>query len=134
MRLHEKRKSIQYNHTVSTKSLESLCKWKLVAQLCPTLCNPTDCSPPGSSVPGILQVRILEWVAIPFSRRSFEPRNRIWVSCIAGRFFIIRAIRKTLADSLSRNKKRKNLGEFGHWILVYYKFRWSKCTAFLQAK
>ena len=42
----------------------------LVAQSCPTLCDPTDCSPPGSSVHGILQARILEWVAIPFSRGS----------------------------------------------------------------
>ena len=40
----------------------------LVAQLCPTLCNPTDHSPPGSSVHGILQARTLEWVAISFSR------------------------------------------------------------------
>ena len=37
----------------------------LVAQLCPTLCNPVDCSPPGSSVHGILQVRILEWGPFP---------------------------------------------------------------------
>ena len=41
----------------------------LVAQSCPTLCDPMDCSPPGS-VHGILQARILEWVAIPFSRGS----------------------------------------------------------------
>ena len=41
-----------------------------VTQLCPTLCNPVDCSPPGSSVHGILQARILEWVAISFSRGS----------------------------------------------------------------
>ena len=40
------------------------------AQLCPTLCDPTDCSPPGSSVHGILQERILEWVAISYSRGS----------------------------------------------------------------
>ena len=40
----------------------------LVAQSCLTLCDPMDCSPPGSSVHGILQARILEWVAIPFSR------------------------------------------------------------------
>jgi len=40
----------------------------LVDQLCPTLCNPRDCSPPGSSVLRILQARILEWVAMPFSR------------------------------------------------------------------
>ena len=42
-----------------------------VAQLCPTLCDPLDCSPPGSTVHGILQVRTLEWVAIPFSRGIF---------------------------------------------------------------
>ena len=40
----------------------------LVTQSCPTLCDPTDCSPPGFSVHGILQVKILEWIAIPFSR------------------------------------------------------------------
>ena len=43
----------------------------LVAQSCPTLCNPMDYNPPGSSVHGILQAGILEWVAIPFSRRFF---------------------------------------------------------------
>ena len=41
-----------------------------VAQSCPTLCDPMDCSPPGSSVHGILQARILEWVAISFSRNA----------------------------------------------------------------
>ena len=41
-----------------------------VAQSCPTLCNPMDCGPPGSSVHGILQARILEWVAIFFSGES----------------------------------------------------------------
>ena len=46
-----------------------------VTQLCPTLCDPTDCSPPGSSVHGILQARILEWVATPFSRGSSLPRD-----------------------------------------------------------
>ena len=47
----------------------------LVAQSCLTLCNPIDCSPTGSSVCGILQTRILEWVAIPFSRGSSRPRG-----------------------------------------------------------
>ena len=42
----------------------------LVAQLCPTSCDPMDCSPPGSSVQEILQARILEWVAISFSMGS----------------------------------------------------------------
>ena len=46
-----------------------------VAQLCPTLCDPVDCSPLGSSVHGILPARILEWVAISFSRASSQPRN-----------------------------------------------------------
>ena len=45
----------------------------LVAQTCLTLCNPMDCSPPDSSVHGILQARILEWVAIPFSREFPDP-------------------------------------------------------------
>ena len=46
-----------------------------VTQSCPTLCDPVDCSPPGSSVHGILQARILEWVAVPSSRGSSQPRN-----------------------------------------------------------
>ena len=47
----------------------------LVAHSCPTLCDPMDCSPPGSSVYGILQARILEWVAVPSSRGSSQPRE-----------------------------------------------------------
>ena len=47
----------------------------LVAQLCLTLCNPMDCSPPGSSVHGILQARILEWVAMSFPRGSFPTEG-----------------------------------------------------------
>ena len=46
-----------------------------VAQSCPTLCDPVDCSPPGSSAHGILQSRILEWVAISFSRGSSRPHE-----------------------------------------------------------
>ena len=53
-----------------------------------------DCSPPGSFVDGILQARILEWVAIPFSRWSFWPRGQILFSCIAGRFFTVWATRE----------------------------------------
>ena len=57
-------------------------------QSCPTLCDPMDCSPPGSSVHGILQARILKWVAIPFSKGSSQPRDQIsWGSCTAGGFF-----------------------------------------------
>ena len=72
-------------------------KWSEVkgAQLCLTLCDPMDCSPSGSSVHGVLQARILEWVAIPSSRGSSQSRDRIctsYVSCIAGRFLTCWAI------------------------------------------
>ena len=50
--------------------------------------RPTDCSPPGSSVHGILQARILEWLAFSYSRGS-SPRDQTWVSGIAGRFLPI---------------------------------------------
>ena len=59
-------------------------------QLCPTLCNPVDCRPSGSSVDGILQARILEWVAVPSSRGSSQPRDwtRIFMSpALAEGFF-----------------------------------------------
>ena len=49
---------------------------------CPTLCDPIACSPPASSVHGILQARILKWVAIPFSRGSSQPRYQTCVSYI----------------------------------------------------
>ena len=51
----------------------------LVNQSCLTLCDPMDCSPPGSSVHGMLQAKILDWVAIPFSRVSSWPRDQTWV-------------------------------------------------------
>ena len=47
----------------------------LVAQLCLTLCDPMDCSPPGTSIHGISQARILERIAISFSRASSQPRD-----------------------------------------------------------
>ena len=65
----------------------------LVAQSCPTLCDPMDCSPPASSAMGIFHARILEWVAMP-SRGSSQPRDQTGVSCIAGGFFTIWATRE----------------------------------------
>ena len=62
-----------------------------VTQLCLTLCNPMD-----YTVHGILQARILEWVAFPFSRGSFQPRDQTQVSYIAGRFFTNWANREAL--------------------------------------
>ena len=63
--------------------------WHLAcnAQSCLILCNLMDCSSPGFFVHGIVQGRIVEWIAIPFSKGSSQPRDWTWVSCIAGRFF-----------------------------------------------
>ena len=58
-------------------------------QSCPTLCDPIDGSPPGPAVPGILQARILEGAAMPFSRGSSQLRDWTQVSCIVGRLFTI---------------------------------------------
>ena len=81
----------------------SKCKhWKIlkvkseseVAQQCPTLWDPKDCSLPGSSSHGIFQARILEWIAISFSRRSSQPRDWTQVSHIVGQCFTIWATRE----------------------------------------
>ena len=66
----------------------------LVTQLCLTFCDPLDRSPPASSVHGILQARILEWTAVPFSRGSSQPRDWTQVSHVAGRLFTVWATRK----------------------------------------
>ena len=81
----------------------------LVAQLCLILCDPIACSSPGSSVHGILQARILEWVAIPSSRKSFQPRNQTQVSCIAGEFFTVWATKEAPCVGLrwKNNSNRK---------------------------
>ena len=63
--------------------------WVKVAQSCPTLCDPMD-----YTVHGILQTRILEWVAFPFLRGSSQPRDRTQVSHTAGRFFTSWATRE----------------------------------------
>ena len=69
----------QFYH-ISRPCMHAAC---LVTQLCLTLCDPQDSSPPGSSVHGISQARILEWVAISFSRGSSLPRDQTSVSCIS---------------------------------------------------
>ena len=60
-----------------------------VAQLGLTICDSMDCRPPDSSVHGIPKARILEWAATPFPNSPSQSRNQTWVSCVAGRFFII---------------------------------------------
>ena len=69
----------------------SHCAMWLVAQSCLTLCNPMDCT---SSVHRILQARTLEWVAMPSSRGSSQPRDRTQVCHIAGGFFTVWATRE----------------------------------------
>ena len=71
----------------------------LVAQPFPTLWDTKDCSLPGFSGYEILQARILEWIAIPFSGGSSRPRDQTQFSCIAGRFFIIWATREARVKS-----------------------------------
>ena len=68
-----------------------------------------DCSPPGSCVQEIFQARILEWVAISFSRESSQPRDQTQVSCTAGRFFTNWATREVLEEKKSKRKKSKRI-------------------------
>ena len=72
----------------------------LVIQSCLILWNHMDCSPVGSSVHGILQARILEWVAIPFSRRSSWARDWTQVSCTEARFSTVQVTRFWKCQSL----------------------------------
>ena len=89
----------------SLKALISYCVCAacLVGQSCLTLCDSVDYSPPGFSVHEILQARILEWAAIPFSRGSSPPRDWTGIYCIAGRFFIIWATREAQYHMLQSN-------------------------------
>ena len=68
-----------------------------LAQSCPTLCDPMDCSLPGSSIHGIFQARVLEWVAISFSRGSSWPRDQTQVYRIAGRCLTVWAAREVFS-------------------------------------
>ena len=80
------------------------------------LCNPVDCSPQGSSDHGILQARILKWVAIPFSRGSSWPRDWTQVSCLASRFFTIWATREGHSFTrcaIAKNKTKQNKTKLG---------------------
>ena len=95
----------------------------LVAQSCLSLCDPMNCSLSGSSVYAILQAKILEWIAIPFSRGSSLPKDQTLISCIADRFFTIWATREAQStenhppygkDTLPRPQQDLNL-----WPLVY---------------
>ena len=92
---------ITHIHMLTEEELEAQERWREwgegegeVVQSCPTLCDPMDCSSLGSSLHGILQARILEWVAIPSIRGSSQPRDQTQVSHIVGRFFTVWATRE----------------------------------------
>ena len=71
----------------------------MLLQSCPSFCDPMDCKLPGYSFHGILQTRILEWIAMPSSRGSSWPMDQTWVSCIpctAGRFFTAEPLGKPI--------------------------------------
>ena len=98
-----------------------------VTQSCLTLCNLMDCSLPGSSVHGILQARVLEWVAISFSRGSSRPRDRTQVSCIAGRFFTNWANREARGRTQRSPYPSPSNSEVGeqircciHWTIIHW--------------
>ena len=107
----------------------------LCAQSCLTLCDPMDCSPPASSVHGILQARILEWFAISFSRGSSWPRIQTWVSCIAGRFFIVWATREAVNGWPSLNPcSWHNEHQFSNFPISYNHlemFEKSQCPRYI---
>ena len=77
----------------------------LVAQLCPTLCEPMGCSLPASSVQGILQAKILEWVAFFSSRGSSWPSDWTRISWIAGRLYTVWATREQWAFVITHVKE-----------------------------
>ena len=92
---------VLHEKIIIESSIKTIGKERKVAQSCPTLRNPIDCSLPGSPVHGIFQARILEWIAISFSRESSRPRHRTQVSHIVDRRFTIWATREGI-------KKKKN--------------------------
>ena len=72
------------------------------------------------SVHGILQARILEWVAVPSSRESFRPRDWTWVSSIAGKFFTIWATREAVLETIIFK------GRYRHYLLIYRCEKWTE--------
>ena len=87
----------------------------LAAQSSIALWGLKGCSLSGSPVQGILQARMLEWVAIPFSRRSFQQRDWTQISCIAGRFFTFWATRDASRQNVYPHTKEWNLT-----FILYY--------------
>ena len=81
-----------------------ICCCCLVVKSCPTLCDPMDCRISGSSVHGISQARILEWVAISFSRQSSWPRDQTHISCIGRQIVYHWALWEGKSSKISENQ------------------------------
>ena len=90
----------------------------LVTQSCLTLCDPMDCSLPGSSLHGILQIRILEWLAIPFFRGSSQSRDwtRVFLHC--------RPILYHLSYQGSPNKSRRGEKKLNNYFAKPFRKQW----------
>ena len=93
-----------------------LCLHYVRAQMHLTLCHLMDCSPPGSSVHGILQARILEWVAISSSRGSFQPQDQTHVSCIGKQVLYHHDLEEILPDSKSISSPNSH----GCWDIITF--------------
>ena len=106
--------------------------WKLVAQSCLILCDPMDCSPPGSPDHGILQARILEWVAIPSSRGSSWPSDWPLVSCIADGSVTIWATREAwrISERTPKNGQIRSLGNHMKWRPTFSLYTFWCCLEF----
>ena len=101
---------------------------KKVVQSCPTLCDPMDCSLLGSSIHGIFQARILEWVAVSFSRGSSRPRDWTRVSRIVGRRFTIWATKEVLSNKVTFDRRPEGNGRESHvdiWGEYFGKKKWN---------
>ena len=118
----------RFNSSLEMSRRKGQWSWKciLADQSCLTLWDPMDCSSPGSPVYGILQPRILEWGAIPFSRGPSHPRDRTQVSCIVGRFLTNWATRQSTnrnhpfwrTDIKQRGRKKQSLSDL--WDNIKY--------------
>ena len=113
-------------HNVHRSNLQpqvKVCVKVLVAQSCLTLCNPRNCGLPGSSACGILQAWILEWVAVPSSRGSSQPRDWTRISHISCIGTLAPSGKPTwLTYSSQVHRVRKYIGRC-HWVGVWWGFR-----------
>ena len=121
-----------FNAFFTIKSFKVILSYKInmCAQVCPTLCDPIDCNPPGFSVHGIISARILEWVAIPFSRVSSWPG-------IKSTSLVSPGLGRTHIELYWNTKNRTRVIFRATWIHCYlveskkknYIFCWLKLTA-----